>query len=119
MSDQTAAKKEITERDLSAWSMVADAEEKNRRLGCVNWTMIVRLLIMEVRRLRNIVRTSDHNAMATRLIDEMLSAQSRFSQAWRDDKPLTAMQLRDEKIRDDARGQLMSMLRKENKNAIN
>lgn len=49
--DQAAAKTPVTERDLLAWSLVADAEAPHSRLGAVNWPMIVRSLVAEVRRL--------------------------------------------------------------------
>ena len=48
---------------------------------------------------------------AERLIDEMLAAQSRFAQAWRDDAPLTPAQIEDERRRDAARTKLMEIVR--------
>ncbi len=47
---------------------------------------------------------------AKRLIDEMLSAQTRFAQSWVDNKPLTAEQLRDEHIRDTSRAALIALI---------
>lgn len=49
----------------------------------------------------------------SRLMDEMLAAQTRFAQAWRDGAPLTEAQIQDEKIRDTARARLLKMLRGE------
>lgn len=42
----------VSERELEAWSMLADAEAARVRLGEINWAMIVRALVAEVRRLR-------------------------------------------------------------------
>jgi hypothetical protein len=45
-----------------------------------------------------------------RLLDEMLAAQSRFAAAWRDDRPLTKQQQRDEIIRDRCRSEILEIV---------
>lgn len=57
--DQAAAKKPVTEQDLVAWSLVADAAAPVMRPGDINWTMIVRSLVAEVRRLGHAPITAD------------------------------------------------------------
>lgn len=47
---------------------------------------------------------------ANRLIDEMLAAQTRFAQAWRDGTPPTEQQRRDAAQRDEARSVLLSLI---------
>lgn len=54
MEDQTAPVI-VTDELLAAWSLMADAEEPymHTRLGGVNWVMIVRSLIAEIKILKS------------------------------------------------------------------
>lgn len=47
-------------------------------------------------------------ALITRVIDEMLAAQSRLAVSWRDGAPSTPEQTRDEQIRDGAKATLLA-----------
>src|SRR6187402_3703687 len=62
MSEDPRAARPVREQDLQAWSLVADWEPA--QLGKTNWTMIVRSLVAEVRRLDGlslaIERENDH-----------------------------------------------------------
>jgi hypothetical protein len=50
--DQMAAKQPVTEQDLLVWNEIADANAPHIRPGNINWVMIVRSLVAEVRRLQ-------------------------------------------------------------------
>jgi hypothetical protein len=52
MEDQTAPII-VTDELLSAWSVLADAEAPHMKLGGVNWVMIVRSLIAEIKILKS------------------------------------------------------------------
>lgn len=51
MSESGRAARPVHERDLHAWSLVADSEPT--QLGKTNWTMIVKSLVAEVKRGRD------------------------------------------------------------------
>ena len=53
---------------------------------------------------------TQRRALAARLIDSMLAAQSRFASAWRDGAPLTPQQERDERQRDEDRAKLLELV---------
>lgn len=53
IEDQTAPVI-VTDELLSAWSVMADAEAPYRKLGGVNWVMIVRSLIAEIKILKSV-----------------------------------------------------------------
>lgn len=54
--------------------------------------------------------TTPTRTASERLIDEMLGAQSRFVQAWKDDRPIVSIRLEEQKRRDTARKALMDLI---------
>ena len=44
----------VTDEVLAAWAVLADAEASHMRLGGVNWVMIVRSLIAEIKVLKSV-----------------------------------------------------------------
>lgn len=54
MEDQTAPVP-VTDRMLDAWIMMADDHVAFLRLGEVNWVMMVRSLVAEIRRLKSTI----------------------------------------------------------------
>lgn len=53
MEDQTASVI-VTDELLAAWSVLADAEASHVKLGGINWVMIVRSLIAEIKILKSV-----------------------------------------------------------------
>lgn len=54
MAENQMAPVIVTDEMLAAWSLLTDAQVSKMRLGEINWVMIVRSLIAEIKILKSI-----------------------------------------------------------------